>query len=73
MSSKSSKDFLDEIDSLVKGASQESTPSNNSVTFNMRINSSLRNDFDKLCKDNHTTMSSEVKRFMRLAVEAQKL
>lgn len=73
MSSKSSKDFLDEIDSLVKGSSQEYTPSNNSVTFNMRINSSLRNDFDKLCKDNHTTMSSEVKRFMRLAVEAQKL
>ena len=65
-------DFLDEIGALVAGANK-STPPDKSVTFNVRLNLSLRNDFDKLCKDNHTTMSSEVKRFMRLAVQSQKL
>jgi hypothetical protein len=65
-------DFLDEIGALIDGANK-STPPDKSVTFNMRLSLSLRNDFDKLCKDNHTTMSSEVKRFMRLAVQSQKL
>lgn len=73
MTPKSSKDFLDEIDHLLKGDKQDSTSPNDSVTFNMRINLGLRNDFDKLCKDNHTTMSAEVKRFIRLAVNAQQI
>lgn len=72
MSSKGAKDFLDGIDSLVKSADPESTRSN-SVTFNMRINEGLRSDFDKLCRDNHTNMTVEVKRFIRLAVEKQKI
>lgn len=71
MSSKSAKDFLAQIDNLVSGA--ESTRSNDSVTFNMRINSGLKEDFDKLCRDNHTNMTVEVKRFIRLAVEKQKI
>ena len=71
MSSNSAKDFLAEIDNLVSGT--ESTRSNDSVTFNMRINSGLKEDFDKLCRDNHTNMTVEVKRFIRLAVEKQKI
>lgn len=72
MSSNGAKDFLDEIDSLVKRAEPESTRSN-SATFNMRINEGLRSDFDKLCRDNHTNMTAEVKRFIRLAVDKQKI
>ena len=71
MSSNSAKDFLAQIDNLVSGT--ESTRSNDSVTFNMRINSGLKEDFDKLCRDNHTNMTVEVKRFIRLAVEKQKI
>lgn len=69
------KDFLAEIDNLASGSKAESTRSNDndSVTFNMRINSGLKDDFDKLCRDNHTNMTAEVKRFIRLAVEKQKI
>ena len=73
MSSKSAKGFLAEIDNLVSGSKAESTRSNDNVTFNMRINSGLKDDFDKLCRDNHTNMTAEVKRFIRLAVEKQKI
>jgi hypothetical protein len=73
MSSKSAEGFLAEIDNLVSGSKAESTRSNDSVTFNMRINSGLKDDFDKLCRDNHTNMTAEVKRFIRLAVEKQKI
>lgn len=73
MNSKSANDFLNEIDNLVSRSKTESTRSNDSVTFNMRINEGLRSDFDKLCRDNHTNMTAEVKRFIRLAVEKQKI
>lgn len=73
MNSKSAKDFLDEIDNLVLGGKAKPKGSNDSVTFNMRINSGLKDDFDKLCRDNHTNMTVEVKRFIRLAVEKQKI
>ena len=73
MSSNNAKDFLSQIDNLVSGAKAKSTHSNDSVTFNMRINSGLKDDFDKLCRDNHTNMTAEVKRFIRLAVEKQKI
>lgn len=73
MSSKSAEEFLSEIGSLVNRGKSESTRSNTSVTFNMRIDKGLKDDFDKLCRDNHTNMTVEVKRFIRLAVEAQKL
>lgn len=43
------------------------------VTFNARVNKGLRDEFDLLCKKNHTNMSREVKRYMSLAVSAQKL
>jgi len=75
MSSKSADEFLNEIESLIKNADGKAkpTPSNASVTFNMRINEALKNDFDKLCRENHTNMTAEVKRFIRLAVAKQKL
>ena len=73
MSSKRPEDFLDEFHNLVNGSKPESTPSNDSTTFNMRINSVLKDDFDKLCRGNYTTMTAEVTRFIRLAVEKQKI
>ena len=80
-----SSDFLSDIQSLVDGASKakkqnvvspkktrNSTKEAN-VTFNMRVNESLRNDFDELCQENHTNMSREIKRYMRLAIANQEL
>ena len=68
-------DYHEFMQSLSKSESKKnSSPKDaKSVTFNMRVNETLRNQFHKLCDDNHTTMSREVKRFMRLAVENQKL
>lgn len=72
----SSDDFLAQIRSCVDGAAStkklEPTKEAN-VTFNMRINEGLRNDFDELCKENHTNMSREIKRYMRLAIANQEL
>ena len=56
-----------------KEVSSAKRPFVENVPFNMRVNETLKNDFDDLCRDNHTNMSREIKRFMRLAVEAQKL
>ena len=56
-----------------KKVSSTKRPFVENVPFNMRVNETLKNDFDDLCRDNHTNMSREIKRFMRLAVEAQKL
>lgn len=41
--------------------------------MNIRVNQGLRDEFDKLCRSNDSTMSREIKRYMRLAVAAQKL
>lgn len=71
--SKKAEDFLKQIDSFLNRNEPESTRSNASVTFNMRIAQGLKDDFDKLCRDNHTNMTAEVKRFIRLAVEEQRL
>jgi hypothetical protein len=70
-----SQDFLSDIQSLVD-SSKKKTPDSNkdvNVTFNMRVYKSLRDEFHELCHDNHTTMSREVKRYMRLAIAKQKL
>ena len=69
-------DFLNQIQSCLGGStspkkSKASKQAN--VTFNMRIDESLRNDFDELCRDNHTNMSREIKRYMRLAIANQEL
>lgn len=39
---------------------------------NFRINSALKNEFEKVCKQNHTTISREIKRFMTEVVKAQR-
>lgn len=71
----SSQDFLSQVRSCMDSASEPKKKSSkaSNVTFNMRVNDSLRNDFHKLCDENNTDMSREVKRFMRSAVAAQKL
>jgi hypothetical protein len=72
-------DYHEELLSLMgdisekKKVSSPKRPFVENVPFNMRVNETLKNDFDDLCRDNHTNMSREIKRFMRLAVEAQKL
>lgn len=42
-------------------------------TVNFKINSTLKEEFEKLCKANHTNMSRELKIFMTKAVSAQTL
>lgn len=42
-------------------------------TLGMRVNSTLKKDFSKLCAKNHTTISIQLKRFMQLAVENKSL
>lgn len=70
----SDQDFLDQINSCMDKASQpKKSIQDSEVTFNMRVSKSLRNDFDKLCRENYTDMSREVRRFMRLSIKNQKL
>ncbi|MFK0516972.1 hypothetical protein [Campylobacter coli] len=67
--------FLQQIESLINRAdcSNYKVSVDLDVTLNMRVNKQLREDFERLCKANHTNMSRELKRFMSLAVSAQKL
>lgn len=39
---------------------------------NFRINSVLKAEFEKVCKQNHTTISREIKRFMTEVVRSQR-
>lgn len=43
------------------------------VNVNFKANSALRDEFDKLCKANHTNMSREIKRYMTAAIRTQRL
>lgn len=54
-------------------ASKYKVSSDLDVTLNLRVSKELRENFEKLCKSNHSNMSREIKRFMSLAVSAQKL
>lgn len=67
------QDFLSDIQSLIDSPKTLESNKDANVTFNMRVDKSLRDDFHKLCHDNHTTMSREVKRYMRLAIADKKL
>lgn len=42
-------------------------------TINFRINSSLKSEFEKVCKRNHSSVSRELKRFMTEAVRTQSI
>jgi len=41
--------------------------------INFRLNSVLKEEFTKVCKKNHSTLSREIKRFMSESVQFQKL
>lgn len=41
--------------------------------INFRVNDGLKQEFENLCKANHTTVSRELKRFMSAAIFTQKL
>ncbi|MCU9474846.1 hypothetical protein OE312_32440 [Pseudomonas aeruginosa] len=43
------------------------------ATFNFRLNSGLKAEFEKLCKLNHTNSAREIKRFMIEAIRSQRL
>ncbi|HBO3435318.1 TPA: hypothetical protein NEQ81_006489 [Pseudomonas aeruginosa] len=43
------------------------------TTFNFRLNSGLKAEFERLCKLNHTNSAREIKRFMTEAIRAQRL
>ncbi|AXH56417.1 MULTISPECIES: hypothetical protein [Pseudomonas syringae group] len=42
-------------------------------TLNFRVNSALKLEFDKLCKENHSTVARELKRYMTSAIAQSKL
>lgn len=52
---------------------QVKKPNQSDVLVNVRINQELKDEFEKLCKANHTNMSREIKRFISLAISTQKL
>lgn len=42
-------------------------------TLNFRVNSGLKEQFDLLCKREHSSVAREIKRFMTEAVRTQRL
>ncbi|WP_443690742.1 hypothetical protein [Pseudomonas sp.] len=42
-------------------------------TLNFRVNSGLKAEFDKLCRENHSTIARELKRFMTAAIRSGKV
>lgn len=42
-------------------------------TVNFRINSALKAEFEKVCKQNHSSISRELKRFMTEVVRTQSI
>lgn len=43
------------------------------TTLNFRVNSGLKAEFEKLCKQNHSSVARELKQYMRSAVHLGKL
>jgi len=41
--------------------------------LNLRVNSGLKAEFGKVCKQNHTSISRELKRFMTEVVRTQRI
>ena len=41
--------------------------------INLRVNSVLKTEFEKVCKSHHTTLSREIKRFMTEVVRTQRV
>lgn len=67
----STESFQDDKNLAKKALSNIGSDLNSNL--NIRLNQGLRDEFDKLCKSNHTNMSREIKRYMSLAIAAQKL
>lgn len=43
------------------------------TSINLRINSKLKSDFEKLCKKNHSSMSRELKLYISACLERKTL
>ncbi len=57
------KKILNHEDRVIK------IPNELDTTFNLKINSVLKQEFEEVCKDNHTNMSREIKIFMEKAIK----
>ena len=44
-------------------------PTDLDTTLNLKINSKLKKEFEKLCKQNHSNVSREIKGFMSQCVK----
>lgn len=43
------------------------------TTINLKINSELKKDFERICKENHSNISREIKLFMSEVVKKNSL
>lgn len=48
-------------------------PSDLDTTLNLKVNSVLKQEFEQLCKDDHSNVSRELKVFMLNCVKSQSL
>lgn len=60
--------LLEEGDAAMKNVSNELN-----ISVNFRVNSGLRDEFEKVCKANHSNMSRELKRYMTAVVQTQRI
>lgn len=60
--------LLEEGDTAMKNVGAELN-----ISVNFRVNSGLRNEFEKVCKANHSNMSRELKRYMTAVVQTQRI
>lgn len=60
--------LLEEGDAAMKNVTNELN-----ISVNFRVNSGLRDEFEKVCKANHSNMSRELKRYMTAVVQTQRI
>lgn len=48
-------------------------PTESDTTANFKLNSVLKEEFEKLCKANHSNLSRELKQYMTYAVKTKDL
>ncbi|WP_421134635.1 type II toxin-antitoxin system RelB/DinJ family antitoxin [Alteromonas sp. A079] len=80
----SSKDFLSDLSTLAKESvvrkkalegeeKLDTIGTQADATITIRVNKTLKDEFTKVCKKNHSTPSREVKLFMNEIIRKQKL
>lgn len=59
--------------SVLKTLPKSDADSDSDTRINVRINSALKAEFESLCKREHSTVSSEIKRFIVQALKRNSL